>query len=102
VSIDSIVFARYAKAEREFCEKAGAILTTVMEDIEVKHGIAVAEVRVTMDRVGSNGWARANCVLVREVESNLEQDAGDRSLIGPVEPPAAERGSATRTYTLDA
>ena len=72
MSIDSESFTRYAKAEKEFCEKAGAMLAQVIREIEDKHGIAIAEVRVTMDRAGPNGWSRANCVLVREVQRHAD------------------------------
>ena len=63
---DSEVFLRYAKAEKELCEKAGAVLTQIISEVEDRHGIRIAEVRVTMDRPHSqNGWPAANCVMVR-------------------------------------
>jgi hypothetical protein len=72
MSIDSEAFTRYAKAEKEFCEKAGAMLAQTIQEIEDKHGIQIAEVRVTMDRAGPNSWSRANCVLVREVQRHAD------------------------------
>jgi hypothetical protein len=72
MSIDSEAFTRYAKAEKEFCENVGPMLVLVIQEIEDKHGIEIAEVRVTMDRAGPNGWSRANCVLVREVQSHAD------------------------------
>jgi hypothetical protein len=77
MSIDSEVFTRYAKAEKEFCEKAGAMFAQVIQEIEDKHGIAIAEVRATMDRAGPDHWDRANCVLVREAQS----DALDTAMV---------------------
>jgi len=77
MSIDSEVFTRYAKAEKEFCAKAGAMLAQVIQEIEDKHGIAIAEVRITMDRAGLDPWNRANCVLVREAPS----DAADKAMV---------------------
>ncbi len=77
MSIDSEAFTRYAKAEKEFCEKVGAMLARVIQEIEDKHGIGIAEVRVTMDRAGPNGWSRANCVLVREAQT----DADDKTMV---------------------
>lgn len=66
---DSEAFLRYAKAERELCETAGAVLTNIIKEIEIRHDIRIAELRVTMDRAHSlNGWPAANCVMVREDE----------------------------------
>lgn len=66
---DGDVFLRYANAERELCEMAGAVLTSIINEIESRHGIRIAELRVTMDRAhGLNGWPAANCVMVREDE----------------------------------
>jgi len=69
MSIDSEAFTRYAKAERELCEKAGTMLSRILEEIQDNHGIVIAEIRITMDRAGPNGWSRANCVLVREAQA---------------------------------
>ena len=64
---DSEVFIRYAKAEKELCVEAGAVLTRVMSEIQNRHDIRIAELRVTMDWSHSaNGWPAANCVMVRE------------------------------------
>jgi hypothetical protein len=66
---DGKAFLRYAKAERELCEMAGAVLTNIINEIESRHGVRIAELRVTMDRAHSiNGWPAANCVIVREEE----------------------------------
>ena len=67
MSTDSDSFTRYARAEKDFCDKAGEILARVIQEIEAKHHVAIAEVRVTMDRAGANAWSLANCVLVREL-----------------------------------
>ena len=65
--MDGEAFTRYAKAEKELCEMAGAVLTNIIKEIETRHDIRIAELRVTMDRPRSmNGWPAANCVMVRE------------------------------------
>jgi hypothetical protein len=64
---DGEVFLRYAKAEKELCDEAGAVLTRIMSEIQDRHDIRIAELRVTMDWSHSaNGWPAANCVMVRE------------------------------------
>ena len=73
---DSEAFLRYAKAERELCETAGAVLTNIIKEIEIRHDIRIAELRVTMDRAHSlNGWPAANCVMVREEEVDATRQA---------------------------
>lgn len=73
---DGKAFLRYAKAERELCEMAGAVFTRIINEIESRHGIRIAELRVTMDRSHSlNGWPAANCVMVREDEVDVEHSA---------------------------
>ena len=60
-------FPRYAKAEKELCEKGAAVLTPIITEIEDRYGIKIAELRVTMDPCrSSNRWSAANCVMVRE------------------------------------
>jgi hypothetical protein len=66
MSIEGEIFTRYASAEKELCDKAGAFLAQAIRQIEVKHGIRIAEFRVTMDPHGPMGGSRANCALVRE------------------------------------
>jgi hypothetical protein len=66
MSIDTETFVRYARAEKDLCQKASAVLTQIIKEIEDTHGIKIAEVRVTMDPSDSaNGWSAANCVMVR-------------------------------------
>lgn len=66
MSIDMETFVRYARAEKDLCQKASAVLTKVIKEIEDTHGIKIAELRVTMDPSDSaNGWFAANCVMVR-------------------------------------
>ena len=88
--MDSKAFTRYAKAERELCEMAGAALTDIINEIETRHGIRIAELRVTMDRAHSlNGWPAANCVMVREQENEAAPEAKtereDRPIIAMLE-----------------
>ena len=83
--MDGKAFVRYAKAERELCEMAGTALTNIINEIETRHGIRIAELRVTMDRSHSlNGWPAANCVMVREDELEAAHETtpkrGDRPL----------------------
>jgi hypothetical protein len=58
-------FSRRALAEKEIAERAGPILTEIIEEIERRHGIAVGELRVTFDKHALHTpWAGANCVIV--------------------------------------
>jgi uncharacterized protein (UPF0210 family) len=67
MSTDAETFIRYARAEKDLCQKAGTALTKIIKEIEESHGIKIAEVRVTMDPLDSaNGWSTANCVMVCE------------------------------------
>jgi hypothetical protein len=82
MSIDTEVFVRYARAEKDLCQKASAVLTKIIKEIEDSHSVKIAEVRVTMDPSDSaNGWSAANCVMVRERQNsdrttlNLEHSA---------------------------
>jgi hypothetical protein len=78
---DGEAFLRYAKAERELCEMAGAVLTNIINEIESRHGIRIAELRVTMDRAHSlNGWPAANCVMVREHDDGSAIETGSNSV----------------------
>jgi hypothetical protein len=68
------IFLNYAKAEKELCDQAGRLLTRIISEIQDRHGVSIAELRVTMDWAHSaNGWPAANCVMVREHERD---DAG--------------------------
>ncbi len=59
--------SRYATAELSLCNKAGPMLIELVREIEQKNGIKVREIRVTIDEPDApNGWAGANCVIVRE------------------------------------
>jgi hypothetical protein len=65
--LDAETFLKHAKAEKELCDEAGAVLTRIISEIQDHHGISVVELRVTMDWSHSaNGWPAANCVMVRE------------------------------------
>jgi hypothetical protein len=82
MSIDTEAFVRYARAEKDLCRKASAVLTKIIKEIEDSHSVNIAEVRVTMDPSDSaNGWSAANCVMVRERRNsdrttlNLEHSA---------------------------
>jgi hypothetical protein len=51
------------------CDEAGVVLAGIISAIQSRHGISIAELRVTMDWSHQvNGWPAANCVMVREKE----------------------------------
>ena len=50
MSIDSESFTRYAKAEKECCEKVGAMLAKTMQEIEAKHGNSAIGITLAIDR----------------------------------------------------
>ena len=88
MSIDSETFVRYARAEKDLCQKASPVLAKIIKEIEESHGIKIAEVRVTMDPSDSaNGWSAANCVMVREhqdfVSDGAALDVEHSAPIGP-------------------
>lgn len=88
MSTDGKAFLRYARAEKELCEKAGAVLTHIITEIEDRYGIKIAELRVTMDQCGSaSGWSAANCVMVREQQILVTDKA--RTGHGPLDHRAA-------------
>ena len=67
MSLDADAVRRYVKADRELDEKARAMLTQIVKDIEEHYGIKVAEFRVTIDPSHrGKGWPSVNCVIVRE------------------------------------
>lgn len=75
MSIDTETFVHYARAEKDLCQKASAVLTQIIKEIEDTHGIKIAEVRVTMDPSDSaNGWFAANCVMVRGEHQDFGSD----------------------------
>ena len=74
------------------CETAGTVLTSIINEIETRHGIRIAELRVTMDRSHSlNGWPAANCVMVREDEVDAAHETDSKCEDRPLT--HADRGS---------
>jgi hypothetical protein len=70
-------FARYAKAERLLCDKAGPLLSAFVREIEAKEGIVIAEIRVTLDRATTSGeLLSANCTIVRVEDRKLVNGHG--------------------------
>jgi hypothetical protein len=55
-------FARFAIAERELSEQAGPVLAKIIERLQIRLGVRIAEVRVTVDR-DSKGSLNANCTI---------------------------------------
>ena len=97
MSIDAETFVRYARAEKDLCQKASAVLTQIIEEIEDTHGVKIAEVRITMDpSYAANGWWAANCVMVREQEGL----ASDRKTLD-VEHSASSCGRAEHCFILE-
>ena len=93
---DGEAFQRYAKAEKELCEKTGAVLTQIIREIEDRYGIRIAELRVTMGQPNfASGWHAANCVMVREQEVPAAHETRSRSV--ERRPTAASRGRASRS-----
>lgn len=98
MSIDTETFARYARAEKDLCQQASAVLTEIIKEIEESHGVTIAEVRVTMDRSDSeNGWSAANCVMMREREGV----ASDRATLN-VEHSASSCSRPEHCFILEA
>lgn len=100
---DAEGFLNYAKAEKELCDEAATVLTRLISEIQERHGISIAELRVTMDWSHSaNGWPAANCVMMREYERESAHVAGRRdvehSLVsdGPSEQESSNHGSSDR------
>jgi hypothetical protein len=88
---DAEIFLNYAKAEKELCDEAGAVLTRIISEIQDRHGVSIAELRVTMDWSHSaNGWPAANCVMVREYERDDANVTRPQSVDDPL-PALVER-----------
>jgi hypothetical protein len=67
MSSDGDDFGRIASAEKQLCDQAGPLLAEIIQGVEERYGIRIAELRVTMEPSQSaNGWSGANCVIVRE------------------------------------
>jgi hypothetical protein len=70
MSRDGDEFGRIASAEKQLCDQAGPLLAEIVQGVEERYGIKIAELRVTMEpSKPGNGWSGANCVIVREDES---------------------------------
>ena len=67
MSISGEEFARFAEAERQLCDEAAPLLATIIRAIEVRTGLWVAEVRVTVDPTNRSKDASAsiNCTIMR-------------------------------------
>jgi hypothetical protein len=89
--LDAEIFLNYAKAEKELCDEAGAVLTRIISEIQDRHGVRIAELRVTMDWAHSaNGWPAANCVMVREYDRD-DANVTRRQSVGDPLPALVER-----------
>ncbi len=78
MSIDTETFARYARAEKDLCQKAGAAMSKIIKEVEESHGLKIAEMRVTVDHSHlSNSWPVANYVIVREHQGTPSDSVGN-------------------------
>jgi len=67
---DGEQFSRISSAEKQLCEQAGPLLAEIIRGVQDRYGVRIAELRVTMDQPNpTDGWAGANCVIVREDEA---------------------------------
>jgi hypothetical protein len=70
-------FAHIANAEKQLCDEAGPLLAAIIRAVEAKAGLAITEVRVTLDRTdNSNGVPTANCTIIR-ADSRLPSPGRD-------------------------
>jgi hypothetical protein len=59
-------FADIAKAEKQLCDEAGPLLAAIIRAVEARAGLAITEVRVTLDRSdNSSSPSTANCTIIR-------------------------------------
>jgi len=76
MTVDSEAILRYAEADRDLDEKAGEMLLQIVKQVEDKHGIQIAEFRVTIDPSHTqSGWPSVNCVIVREQRAAVAADS---------------------------
>jgi hypothetical protein len=80
-------FARYANAERQFCDQAGPVLDEIIRSIEARAGLRIAELRITVD------WANhdddsimANCTIVRAHAIERSDDRGSPRFVRAAAP----------------
>ena len=77
VTSDGEQFSRIASAEKQLCEQAGPLLAEIIRGVQDRYGVKIAELRVTMDQPNpADGWAGANCVIVREDEALSDLGSG--------------------------
>jgi hypothetical protein len=83
MTVDSEAILRYAQADKDLDEKAGAVLLQIVKQIEDSHGIKIAEFRVTIDPSHTrNGWPSVNCVIVREQKAAMASTLGFEPIAG--------------------
>ncbi len=83
MTVDSEAILRYAQADKDLDEKAGAALLQIVKQIEDSHGIKIAEFRVTIDPSHTgNGWPSVNCVIVREQKAAIPGSLGFERIAG--------------------
>jgi hypothetical protein len=80
-------FARYAKAERQFCDQAGPVLDEIIRSIEARAGLRIAELRITVDWANrDDGSIMANCTIVRAHAVERSDDRGGPRSVRRVAP----------------
>ncbi len=70
-------FARYARAERQFCDEAAPVVAEIIQMIEVQAGLCITEIRVTVDWAKrSEGAISANCTIVHAHNASTSDGHG--------------------------
>ena len=76
MTVDSDAILRYAEADRDLDQMAGKILLQIVQQVDDRYGIKIAEFRVTIDPSHTrNGRPSVNCVIVREQKAAIAGDA---------------------------
>ncbi len=83
-------FARYARAERQFCDDAGPVLAEIVQALEVRAGLCITEIRVTVDWAKrSEGAISANCTIVHAHNASTSDGHGTVRAVYSTESPGA-------------
>jgi len=75
-------FSRFAIAERELSEQGGPVIATIIERLQIRLGVHIAEIHVTFDR-DSNGSLNANCTIADADANSVGPAMGGRGGTDP-------------------
>jgi hypothetical protein len=84
-------FSRFAIAERELSEQAGPVLATIIERLQIRLGVRISEIHVTVDQ-DSHASLNATCTIADADTACVGPAKGDgetkatQSVVG-VQPP---------------